>query len=127
MADDRIIEWASLLVRAEIRAFDEARRRFVRSASAKRLHDLRRAARKLSSTFEDFRGIIPTQKRKRLKALIELTGCARDAAVLREMLRASLDVRESKLVKPMLRDLRERERDYRNRACDAVKKLRFRT
>jgi CHAD domain-containing protein len=105
----------------------EARRRFLRSASTKRLHDLRKAARRLSSSFEDFRDVVPVQKRKRLKSLIDLTGCARDAAVLRERLEAALDPLERTVAKPMIRELRARERDYCKQTRDAVKDVRFKT
>ena len=125
MADDRIIEWASLLVQAEIRDYLEARRRFLRSANAKRLHDLRKAARRLSCSLQDFRGVVPTHKHKRLKGLIEITGQARDAAVLRERLKAALDPLERETAAPMIRDLKERERDYLKRTRDALKDVRF--
>ena len=125
MADDRIIEWASLLVQAEIRDYMEARRRFMRNASAKRLHDLRKTARRLSCSLEDFRGVVPTRKHSRLKSLIDLTGYARDAAVLRERLKAALDPHESRVAKPMLKDLRARERDYLKRTREALKDVRF--
>jgi CHAD domain-containing protein len=125
LADDRIIEWASLLVQAEIRDYMEARRRFLRSANAKRLHDLRKAARRLSCSLEDFRGVVPTHKHKRLKSLIDITGHARDAAVLRERLKRALDQVERDAASPMLKDLKARERDYLKRTRDALKDVRF--
>ncbi len=97
----------------------------MRSPSTKRLHTLRRAARRLSGAFDDFRDIAAHPKRKKLRDLIELTGIARDAAVYRETLAAALDKREKESAKPMLHTLRERERDHLALVKDAVKKIRY--
>lgn len=103
----------------------EARRRFLRNTSAKRLHNLRKAARRLSCSLEDFRGVVPTRKHKRLKGLIDTTGYARDAAVLRERLKAALDPHEGDAAAPMLKALRAREREYLTRTREALKDVRF--
>ena len=103
----------------------EARHRFLRSAGTKRLHDLRKAARRLSSSFEDFRGAVPVKKRKHLKNLIELAGSARDAAVLRERLKSAFDPLERDVAKSMIKELRAREREYCKRTRDAAKSVRF--
>jgi len=97
----------------------------MRSPSSKRLHTLRRAARRLSGTFDDFRDMAVHPKRKKLRDLIALTGVARDAAVLRATLRAALDTREREAAKPMLRMMREREHDHLVLVRKALAKLRY--
>ncbi len=111
MADDRVIEWAKTLGAAEIRAFTRARRRFLKRPSAKHLHDLRTAARRLRSLFKDFRDVLRPRRSKRLRRLIEVTSQARDAIVLRKTLRIALDTRERGDASAALRDLRVRERE----------------
>jgi CHAD domain-containing protein len=93
MPDDRIAEWALGLVKHDVRAFKRARARFLRQPSAKRLHDLRTTARRLRCIHEDLEGALAPFSLGRLRHVIELTGDARDAAVLRETLRDALDVR----------------------------------
>lgn len=110
MSDERIAEWALVLVKHDVRAFKRARARFLRQPSAKRLHDLRTTARRLRCIHEDLEGAIPPFSLKRLRRVIELTGDARDAAVLRETLRDALDVRERRGARHVLRALRRRER-----------------
>ncbi|HUN28573.1 MAG TPA: CHAD domain-containing protein [Alphaproteobacteria bacterium] len=110
MPDDRIAEWAQGLVKADAHAFKRARSRFLRQPSAKRLHDLRTTARRLRCIHEDLREAIPPFSLKRLRRLIDLTGDARDAAVMREALRNALDVRERHAARALLRALRRRER-----------------
>lgn len=97
----------------------------MRSPGTKRLHALRRAARRLSGAFDDFRDIAAHPKRKKLRDLIELTGIARDAAVFRQTLRAALDKRERESAEPMLRMLRERERDHLDLVKESLRKMRF--
>jgi len=55
------------------------------------------------------REAIPPFSLKRLRRLIDLTGEARDAAVMREALREALDVRERRAARKLLRMLRRRE------------------
>ena len=108
--DDRIAEWALGLVKADVHAFKRARARFLRQPSAKRLHELRTTARRLRCIHEDLREAVPPFSLKRLRRLIDLTGEARDAAVMREALRDALDVRERRAARSLLRALRRRER-----------------
>jgi CHAD domain-containing protein len=109
MPDDRIAEWAQGLVKADVHAFKRARTRFLRQPSAKRLHDLRTTARRLRCLHEDLREAIPPFSLLRLRRLIDLTGEARDAAVMREALREALDVRERRSARKLLGALRRRE------------------
>lgn len=55
-------------------------------------------------------------KRKRLHQLIALTGEARDATVLHQLLAASVDVREAAPARATLRSLKKRRRA----GCKAV-------
>jgi len=127
MADDRVTEWATGLAAAEIRAFMQARRRFLKRPSSKLLRDLRTAARRLRSLFEDFRDVIPARRRNALRRLIAITGEARDAAVLRKTLRDALDSRERPQARPLLRRLRARERTCFRQVRRALALLRYKT
>jgi CHAD domain-containing protein len=124
MPDDRIAEWALGLVKHDVRAFRRARARFLRQPSAKRLHDLRTTARRLRCIHEDMEGAITPFSLKRLRHVIDLTGDARDAAVLRETLRDALDTRERRGARHLLRVLRRRERIALKRIARVLQKLR---
>jgi len=121
--DDRIAEWALGLVKHDVRAFKRARARFLRQPSAKRLHDLRTTARRLRCVHEDLEGAVSPFSLKRLRHVIELTGDARDAAILRETLRDALDVRERRAARHLLRALRRRERIALKRIAVALNGL----
>jgi CHAD domain-containing protein len=110
LADERIREWARALVRADVRVFAHARRRFLEKPNAERLHLLRTSARRLRSLYEDVRGVVEVSKRGSLGRLIALTGEARDASVLREALESAIDVRERAIGRSYLSALRKRER-----------------
>lgn len=125
MADDRVIEWAKTLGAAETRAFMEARRRFLKRPSTKRLHDVRTAARRLRSLFEDFRNVLDARRQGRLHRLIVVAGEARDAAVLRKTLRGALEPRERRDGRAMLRELRARERACFSRVRRILAGLRY--
>jgi len=124
MPDDRIVEWACGLVKHDVHTFERARKRFLRQPSAKRLHDLRTSARRLRSLHEDLHEAIPSFSIKRLRHVIDLTGEARDAEVLREALRDALDVRERRAARGMLRVLRRRERVALRLIVRALKHMR---
>jgi len=125
MPDDRIAEWALGLIKADVHAFKRARARFLRQPGTKRLHDLRTSARRLRSLHEDLREAIPPFSLKRLRRLIDLTGEARDASVMREALRDALDVRERRAARGLLRTLRQRERITLKRIARALKHVRL--
>jgi CHAD domain-containing protein len=124
MADERIREWAQGLIAHDERAFERARARFLRRPGAKRLHDLRTNARRLRSLYEDMHEAIPSLPSKRLRRLIDLTGQARDAAVLREVLRATLDEHERHAARALLRALRKQERITLKRIAGALARQR---
>ena len=125
MADERVIEWAKTLGSAEVRAFMKARRRFLKRPSAKRLHELRTAARRLRSLFKDFRDVLRPQRSKRLRRLIEATGEARDAAALRKTLREALDTRERGEARITIAGLRARERACFSHVRRLLARLRY--
>jgi CHAD domain-containing protein len=124
--DERIRDWALGLLSHDVRAFRRARARFLRRASADRLHDLRVSARRLRSLCEDLAGALPRVHGKRLHRLIALTGDARDAAVLRETLRVSLDPQERTAARALLRSLRERERTMLKRIARLLRRVKVR-
>ena len=126
MPDERIREWAGGLLDADVRSFERARTRFLRRPTADRLHDVRVSARRLRSLCEDLHEALPAVRTKRLHRLIEMTGDARDAAVLRETLRNALDARERKTARPLLRSLRKRERLMLARIARALKQTKLR-
>jgi hypothetical protein len=125
MADDRIREWAYALEKAERTAFAKARRRFLRRPSPKRLHVLRTAARRLNSLYEDLRDVLACKRRRRLRRLIALTGAARDAIVMRELIRASVDIREAIAAQRVDRALQRRERSGLKRVFAALLQIRI--
>jgi CHAD domain-containing protein len=123
VADERICEWADGLARADVLAFKRARQRYLKHPTENRLHDLRIAARRLRSLFDDVRDAIDLPQAKQVHRLIALLGEARDAAVLRTTLTSALDVREREAVRPLLRDLRHRERKGNTRVLHALERI----
>jgi CHAD domain-containing protein len=123
MSDDRIREWAGALFETDLRAFRRARARFLRRPTGERLHDVRVSARRLRSICEDLEEALPRIHGARLGRIIAMTGDARDAAVLRETLRGTLEGREREIARPVLRSLRKRERALLSRICRSLKRL----
>jgi CHAD domain-containing protein len=125
VADERIFDWASMLVRADVRAFRRARKQFLSHPSKKRLHEVRTAARRLRSNCEDVREIVHFPHEKQLRRLIALMGEARDATVLRKTFCAALDAREHQTAESFLSDLRRRERKGYARVECALERIDF--
>jgi CHAD domain-containing protein len=125
VTDDRIVGWARELLKHDAHAFKQARSHFLRRPSAKHLHDVRVSARRLRSLCEDLNEALPRLHKRRLHRLIDLTGNARDAAVLRDLLRRSLEGRERHAARPLLRTLRARERETMRCIARTLKKLRL--
>ena len=126
MGDERIKEWAQGMLEGDVRAFERARTRFIRRPTAERLHDVRVSARRLRSLCEDLREALPRLRVKRLARVIDMSGDARDAAVLREALRKALDPRDRKAARQLLRSLRERERTMLKRIACTLERTKFR-
>lgn len=125
MADDRVIEWAQSMGRAEVRAFMRARRRFLKRPSSKHLRELRTAAGRLRSLFEDFRDVLPWRKRNALRRLISLCGEARDAAALGSALRDAIDSRERPSARTLVKVFRALERRCVRRVRRLLEPLRY--
>ena len=114
------------MLHGDVRAFERARTRFMRRPTADRLHDVRVSARRLRSLCEDLREALPPVRLKRLTRVIDMTGDARDAAVLREALREALDQRDRKAASPLLRSLRKRECMMLKRIARALRRTKLR-
>ena len=110
----------------ELAALARARRRFVRRPSAERLHDLRVCARRLVSLDQDLGTIVTLRGMRRLQRFVDLTGEIRDASVLRALLRDARAAREGDSVRPLLRELRQRERRGMRRLRRTARRLRVR-
>lgn len=110
MSDESIRAWACAQVEQEACLFERARRRFVRRPNRKRLHAVRTASRRLRSLLDDVADFTTLTKMKPLLAIIKASGKARDAAVLRKTVCASLHENELGALEPLLRELRKRER-----------------
>ncbi|HEV7180221.1 MAG TPA: CHAD domain-containing protein [Candidatus Baltobacteraceae bacterium] len=102
--------WAAELSKQEEAAFAEARRRFGKGPNAERLHVLRTAARRLRSLYEDLGTLLASPDQARLRRFGKRAGAARDAHVLRLILKSTLEPSERDLVAPLLHMLRVRER-----------------
>jgi CHAD domain-containing protein len=125
MPDERIAEWTLGLVKHDVRAFEQARNRYVQRPTIKRLHALRVSARRLHCLHEDLHDAAPSFTIKGLRRVIELTGQARDAEVQRAALRAALDVRERRAARDLLRALRDRESAALKRIATALDRVRI--
>lgn len=110
MVDPNVKAWAEELLGRDLTAFKEARKRFLRRPTGKRLHDVRTAARRMRSLFEDLSSTIGVTDLKDLKRAINASGAARDADVLHGVLCCELDADERAFARDFLKDLRKRER-----------------
>jgi len=79
----------------------------------------------LRSLYEDLREVLRCKRRAELRRLIELTGEARDAGVLRDLLAACADAREAPSLRRIERALRKRERAGLKRIFRALLRLRI--
>lgn len=123
MSDERVRSWAQTLAERETELFDAARKEFRRKASPENLHQLRTASRRLRSLYDDFATVLAEVPTEGLKKLSKRSGEARDAAVLRSILKEAAEDSERELIAPVLRDLRVRERNGTRRASRAVRKV----
>ena len=110
MTNSRIREWAATLAEREIKAFAVACRSFCRKPSARKLHGMRSAGRRLCSLYEDLADISPPMDSRRVRRLVKRAGKARDAAVLHRVLTAAVDDGEREAIEPLLQSLREEKR-----------------
>lgn len=110
MSDESVRAWALALAQREGGLFEAARSNYCRKATPKRLHELRTAGRRLRCLYGDLRGVLPRIHERRLHRLVERSGEARDATVLRAILKSALDESERAIIAPALKNLRDRER-----------------
>lgn len=120
------MKWLTKTIASERRALERARRRFVSKANEKRLHTVRTAGRRFRSLLEDVAGITDSKRlRRRVKRAAAATDAARDATIILRLLESSIDADEAEMARPLLEQLRERERLATQRACRKLRRMRF--
>lgn len=110
MVDPSVRAWAAELLGRDVDAFKRARKRFLKRPTGKRLHAVRTAARRMRSLFEDLSSAIGVTDLHDLRLAIHASGAARDAGVLRRILRCELDRDERAFARDFLKALRKRKR-----------------
>jgi CHAD domain-containing protein len=120
------MKWLTKAITSERRALERARRRFVAKPTEKRLHDVRTTGRRLRSLLEDVATVTDSERlRRRVKRAATATDAARDATIILRLLESSVDAGEVELARPLLEDLREKERLATERACRQLRGMRF--
>jgi hypothetical protein len=120
------MEWLARTIARERRMLERARRRFVRKPSEKRLHDVRTTGRRLRSLLEDVLDLAAHRKLlRRIKRAAAVTDAARNAAILGALLEGSTDERERELARPLVDELRAREKEATERARRRLRAVRF--
>lgn len=109
MIDPSVRAWAHELLAHDLEVFSEARQRFLRRPTGKRLHAVRTAARRMRSTFDDLSSVVEMVDLTDLRRAIHASGDARDASVLTDILCAELDDDERTFARAFLDDLRKRK------------------
>jgi CHAD domain-containing protein len=105
------LKWLSKAIRTEQRRLERARRRFVHKPTEEGLHDVRTTGRRLRSLLEDAADLLPSPRLlRRVKRAATVTDAARDAAVLLQLLESSVADSEREIARPLLDELRDRER-----------------
>jgi CHAD domain-containing protein len=126
MADESVRAWAHELLTRDLEAFDEARRRFLRRPTGKRLHAVRTSSRRVRSLLEDLSSVIGLHDLDDLRRAIRASGTARDAAVLYKIVNAQLPNEERPFADDFLKDLRTRQRDFSKKTCTRLKRVHLR-
>jgi len=120
------MKWLSKTIRKERKALERARRRFVRKATRRHLHDVRTTGRRLRSLLEDVADLTPSRRLlRRVKRAAAATDAARDATVVRILLENSVDAGELSRAQPLLDDLRRQERRATRRARSRLARAGF--
>lgn len=120
------MKWLEKTITGERRALERARRRFIDKPNEKRLHDVRTAGRRFRSLLEDVASITRSEQlRRRVKRAAAETDAARDATIIRRLLESSVDAGEAEPVRPLLEELRKREKLATQRACSKLRRMRF--
>lgn len=104
------MKWIDTRVAKERRAFERARRRFVKKPNDTRLHAVRTKGRRFRSLLEDVASVAPARKLlKRVKRAAEITDAARDATVLLALLERSVETGERAEAAALFDSLREHQ------------------
>jgi hypothetical protein len=120
------MKWLTKTIRAERRALERARRRFIAKPNEKHLHDVRTTGRRFRSLLEDVAGLASLERlRRRVKKAAAATDAARDATIILRLLERTVDEGEAQLAQPLLEELRAREVAATERACKALRRMRF--
>ncbi|HVN68122.1 MAG TPA: CHAD domain-containing protein [Candidatus Binatia bacterium] len=120
------MKWLDATVSNECDALERARLRFVEKPTEKRLHEMRTTGRRFRSLLEDVADLAPLDRLlRRVKRAAAATDAARDAAILLRLLESSVDPGEVGRAKPLLRELRKRERVATSRARKHLQRVRF--
>lgn len=104
-------KWLEKTIRHERRALERARRRFVADPSEAHLHDVRTNGRRFRSLLEDVAELDPHPRLlRRVRRAAAATDAARDATIIRQLLEGSMDPTELDIARPLVDELREREK-----------------
>ena len=105
---------------------ERARRRFIRKPNEKYLHDLRTKGRRFRSLLEDVAELAPARRLLRqVKRAAAATDAARDATIILRLLEGSVDPGEISHARPLLDELRKREKLATRRARRELRRMRF--
>jgi CHAD domain-containing protein len=125
--NSELCEWATALIDKRISTFEKRRKHAIASGlDGEALHDVRTSGRRLRSALEDLGPLVKhaAKNRHRAKAIGDVTGDARDLAVLIAKLssyRALAGLRERREIDSLVSALSRRERRALRRAEHAVK------
>ncbi|MFY9708683.1 MAG: CHAD domain-containing protein, partial [Candidatus Cybelea sp.] len=107
-------------------ALERARRRFIRTPTEKRLHDVRTAGRRFRSLLEDVADLVPARKLLgRVKRAAAATDAARDASIALRLLDAAVDEGERQNASWLFAQLRQREAEATQCAHRRLRHARF--
>ena len=120
------MKWLVKIIRNERRALERARQRFIRKPNEKYLHDLRTKGRRFRSLLEDVAELAPARRLLRqVKRAAAATDAARDATIILRLLEGSVDPGEISHARPLLDELRKREKLATRRARRELRRMRF--
>lgn len=120
------MKWLKRTIARERRALERARQRFLCKPNEKRLHHVRTKGRRFRSLLEDVAALAPSKRlRRRVKRAALVTNAARDATIIRMLLENSADPSEMDMARPLLHQLREREKDATRQARNSLRRLHF--
>lgn len=120
------MNWLQKAIRRERDALERARRRFIRTPTEKRLHDVRTAGRRFRSLLEDVADLVPARKLlARVKRAAAATDAARDASIALRLLDAAVNEGERQNASWLFAQLRQREAEATQCAHRRLRHARF--